>query len=547
MKQKDCVWLVNAMERVYPDRIPSPDPGADKLDAITGGCAAMVVAARPKRAGELKLEFAGWENDLDWPAPSLHALRSVRVETNSVQICKAGPWNRKQAPYLLRPSPFRVFEVILPLSRARVQAHQTQAFLVLLEIPGEARLGSGRFRLRLSGAGLDETLSAQLTVHGVRLPRQRLKVTNWLILDRLLKRYPGVKPWSARHWELIEQALRVLHEGGQNMILLPYFGAGGEFGLIDVRRRGKRYLFDFTRLDRLARMALKMGYQYLEGGHIGGKKMNPDGKGCDLTDNYVYIQIPGVKGKEGSQVSAEDEKAKDFLRQFFPALQAHLAQNGWLGIYYQHIADEPFRACAESFCRVADFVRSVFPGVPLTDAASDHSSSYALDIPIPEIDYLEPFQDFYRRLAQQGKEFWFYVCCCPVGPWPNRFLDFHLNKGGLLPWFNFHYNSPGFLHWGAACWYDDDPYEHSHFQGDAFILYPGKDGILGSMRWLAERIGIEDYELLRQLCDRGFKGEALARRICRSLITDATHFRYDTRSVAQARKALRSAAGTPVA
>ena len=539
MRRKHYVWLVNAMERVYPDRIPSPDPDADKLDAITGGVAAVVVAARPERDGEVRLEFAGWEDDVEWPAPSLQALRSVRVETNSVQKCKAGPWNRKQAPYLLRRSPFRVFEVICPKSRTQVKAHHTQAFLVLLEIPGEARLGSSRFRLRVTGAGLDETLRAQVTVHGVRLPRQRLKVTNWLFFDRLLKRYPGVKPWSARHWELIEQALQVLRAGGQNMILLPYFGPSG---LVDVRRRGKRYRFDFARLDRLAHTAFKMGYQYLEGGELAGKKINPDGKGCDLTDNDVYIRIPGLDGEEGPQINAEEEEAKEFLRQFLPALREHVVKNGWLSIYCQHVADEPFPACAESYCRTVDFVRSVFPGVPLVDAASGHAAAYALEIPVPEIDGLEPYQDFYRRLARQGKEFWFYVCCSPVGPWPNRFLDFHLNKGGLLPWFNFHYGAAGFLHWGAAWWYEDDPYEHSHFQGDAFILYPGKDGPLASMRWLAERIGVEDYELLRHLCDRVSKGEALARRICRRLITDATHFRYDTRSVDRARKALRSAA-----
>jgi len=58
---------------------------------------------------------------------------------------------------------------------------------------------------------------------------------------------------------------------------------------------------------------------------------------------------------------------------------------------------------------------------------------------------------------------------------------------------------------------------------------------VASLRWLALKLGVEDYELLAALSAQGSRSASAARRLCRGIIRDATHFTYDTASVRQAR------------
>lgn len=526
-------WLVDAMERVYPDRVPVSDPGAARLTAAAGGTAALVVAVRTARPGRVKVSFEGYDRKpAGWPGPAVFVLHAMQCKQNSVKICKSGPWNPSQARFLLRPAPFRVHEAMWPGDEVETKGHETLAFLLMWDLPRNVAAGAGRFTVRVTGPELDRTMPGSLSVLRVDRPAvQQLKVTNWFRLDRALNPYPKVKLWSEEHWRMVEEGLRLLRAGGQNTIMVPFADNGGN--LVDVFKvPGGKYRFDFSRMDRFVSLAKRLGFRYFEGGHVGRKK--------DLESPFVHIPVPKPGGMEMRPLlSAESAAGKHYLRCFFTALRDHLAEKGWKKNWYQHVADEPFRAVAESFCRVCDFIREVWPEVVLIDAASGHAASEALDIPVPEIDYVEPYRDYFRRLGERGKEVWFYTCCCPVGAWPNRFLDFHLNKGSLLPWFNFHYRMPGFLHWGANQWGKVDLYEDTGFQGDGFILCPGPEGPVASVRWLALKIGIEDYELLAALEAAGGAKAKAARALCRSLIKGPTRFDYAVASVRNARRRLR--------
>ena len=51
--------------------------------------------------------------------------------------------------------------------------------------------------------------------------------------------------------------------------------------------------------------------------------------------------------------------------------------------------------------------------------------------------------------------------------------------------------------------------------GDTHVVYPGADGPWSSLRFEAHRVGLEDYELLREL---DTQNPALAERIVRQVI-----------------------------
>lgn len=81
-------------------------------------------------------------------------------------------------------------------------------------------------------------------------------------------------------------------------------------------------------------------------------------------------------------------------------------------------------------------------------------------------------------------------------------------------------------------------YADTGFQGDGFILLPGPDGPVPTLRWLALRMGIEDYECLQQLRSRGDAGAKQADALRQQLITGPTDYRYDVPTVRAVRHEL---------
>lgn len=551
----------DAMHRIYPDRWEEAATDDIHAQAVaTGHTAAVVVAVRCPQAATIRVELESWvspahqvftQADLPADAPQvrIHWLAPVHVQANSVKSCHNGPWQQDKADYLLRPAPFDVCEVLWPEDHVQSPGGRTEGFVVLIDVPPDALVGRWCQRLRITAGDQSITCQTRLNIQAVNLPAQdSLRLVNWLRVDRLAWQYPDVKPWSDEHWRIIQQALALLKNAGQNIVYLPIIENSGN--LIDAwQDENKTYHFNFDRFDKMAQMALELGYTHLLGAHVGGKKKIPHGDdiSCDLREPLLHIRIPGIGGYElGPQMPACDPEARRYLTAFFTALRQHLQEKGWLDIYMQNIGDEPFQAVSESYCRTTEFIRDIFPGVPLIDAASTHGAAHVLDIPVPEIDYLEIYKSFYDRLISRGKEVWLYVCCCPADHWPNRFLDFHLNRGAMLPWFCFHYDTNGFLHWGAAQWQKDtSPFQDSGFQGDGFVLYPGPQGPVGSMRLLAQQLGVQDHQLLSLLAHSSAQGRGEAKAICQQLIRSPADYDYHCVAVQAARDRLLQAVSRP--
>ena len=75
-------------------------------------------------------------------------------------------------------------------------------------------------------------------------------------------------------------------------------------------------------------------------------------------------------------------------------------------------------------------------------------------------------------------------------------------KTRVLHWLGYLYGLNGYLHWGLNYFAQGvDPYSEEGISrnlplGDRAIMYPGRDGPVGSLRWSAMRDGLQDYEYL---------------------------------------------------
>ena len=158
------------------------------------------------------------------------------------------------------------------------------------------------------------------------------------------------------------------------------------------------------------------------------------------------------------------------------------------------------------------------------EACQTTGCSGYLDAWCPQLNYWHEHYGFYKERQEKGDEVWFYTCCYPRGPYPNRFIEQPLLKTRLLYWMGFKYNADGYLHWGFNYW-NADPYYETTAPGtgtllpggDCWIVYPGDRKFLRSIRFEQMRDGLEDLTLLQMLTE---KNPAVARWLVDSTVTN---------------------------
>ncbi len=150
-------------------------------------------------------------------------------------------------------------------------------------------------------------------------------------------------------------------------------------------------------------------------------------------------------------------------------------------------------------------VRELAPWMRVMDAMSDvrFSKERLIDMPIAGLAAASAFRE-------EGIPHTVYFCCGPRGVWLNRLFDTPLAKIRMSGWLFYRLGALGFMHWGYNYWYRGctpemiDPFvEHAMGEwpfipyGDTFVVYPGNDGPLDSIRWEVFAESLRDYALLQ--------------------------------------------------
>ena len=173
------------------------------------------------------------------------------------------------------------------------------------------------------------------------------------------------------------------------------------------------------------------------------------------------------------------------------------------------------------------------------EAVPDHPIMQTVGSPQPEalagyVDIWCPLSsvlqsDFYKRRREAGDTLWTYVCCGPLPPNANFFIDQPATDHRVLFWQTWQAGATGFLYWGICIWdgppsaasgephFPDVPIhmaEHTTYKsfkvnGDGMLVYPGPDVTpISSIRLECIRDGIEDYEylaLLKRLVEKALE------------------------------------------
>jgi hypothetical protein len=444
---------------------------------------------------------------------SSNGLKGVSVRTVGLVPSELPCYNDPD-DYILRSTPGLYPDPLFPIDiNEGIYAFPNQWRSLWITVDIEEDTSAGNYPIEVAFYNESGELLGQetfnLEVIPAALPEQKLIRTEWFYTDCLATWY-GVEAFSPSHWDLIGKYLENAANHGINMILTPIFTPALETAvgherptmqLIGIKKQGDQYSFDFEKLDKWIDLSLDKGVQYFEIAHLftqWGAKNAPK----------IIAEVSGeTKQIFGWDTDALGVEYKQFLSQLLPALVEHFDNRNLQNKVYFHISDEPHLGDLEHYQAISKFVRTLIKDYPTMDALSNFEfyQSGAVMNPVPSNDVVGIFLD------NQVKDLWTYYCCAQTGNYvSNRFFYMPSQRNRVIGVQLYKYNLKGFLHWGYNHWYSGrsikhlNPYintdaNYSFPSGDAFLVYPGENTPVDSIRHEVFREALQDLRTLQLL------------------------------------------------
>ena len=520
-------WVADALMKVLPTaQIPADPPSVIRVSAVRNEYeSGQVVVTAGRRIENLTVKISRVDGPAG-PKPSVDAKF-----VGFVPIRKGTPDPPEK---VVARAPAEVPDPLLDARSVSVEEGRNQPVWITVYVPQDCQPGLYKAELQITADSASFVVPIEITVHDVSLPDVRtLKVTNWFNPAKFSNSHT-FPSWSETQWKIADAWARMMREHRQNVVITPIMQliTGREDSAGNIQ-------WDFSAFDRWVELFQRAGViGYIEGGHLGGRQ--------EWEAQDFNAHLPNVYGSNGNlkpkpRITVTSEQERDFLSRFLPALQRHLEEKGWIDIYFQHLCDEPIPANAESYKKLASYVRQYAPKLKIIDACMCTEIAGSIDIWVPLTDHFDREKEFFKERQKAGEEVWFYTCLAPRGKYMNRFIDYPLLDVRLIHWMNFRYGVTGYLHWGLNYWHGD-PFRDLEPDwgganylppGDSHIVYPGSRGPLSSIRFEAMRDGIEDYELLKLLEARN---PGLAHEIAASVVRTPTDYTLDAKDFRLARQ-----------
>ena len=214
--------------------------------------------------------------------------------------------------------------------------------------------------------------------------------------------------------------------------------------------------------------------------------------------------------KDGLTDAWRDDTIPRLVRFYEEAKELGIEKNA-----YVYGCDEAKAELAPHVKVAVEEIKRALPGVKVFTTARD--PSYGMDSPLDAVDWFTPLSQFYDAKKadasrKAGHKVWWYICCDPVAPYANMFVESPAIEGRILMGAQtVKYRPDGFLYYAVASWQsrrcitagpftDWNPRSHGLFNGDGSWTCAGPDGMpLPTIRLENFRDGLEDYAYAMQL------------------------------------------------
>lgn len=397
-------------------------------------------------------------------------------------------------------------DILCDFGREGISAYPNKNTVVWAEVRGGEGIAPGKYHLSIvlrTDAG-EETARTEftLTVQKECLAESDLCVTHWFHYDCMAD-VCGAEPFTADYYRAMSPWIENYVAHGNNVILTPLFTPclDTEVGtkrrvaqLIQVYKEGEGYRFGFEKLDEFIDFMQARGIKYFEMSHLFTQW------GARCCPNIVIHDKDKTEEKFGWDVLSDDPSYRAFLSALLPKLTAFLEKKGIASRCFFHISDEPWEETIEAYKAHKEFFDQYLKGYTIMDALSSFEFSGLVDIPVVAVNHVAPFLEAKRKN-------WIYYCCGQTDDYvTNAFVAMPSLRTRMLGVQMFLNGAAGFLQWGYNFYnttlsrakvnpYIDQAGGGVFPAGDPFIVYPGKDGPVDSLRHELFFQAMQDYRL----------------------------------------------------
>jgi len=454
-----------------------------RSEIISGQC----VIQSKKSLDNVKVEISPLiNNDTGSKIPSENVTWNF---VGSVPLSENAP--NQLEDILVRKAPARFPDYLMDNRELDIEKGMYQPVWLTVDIPKNADAGNYYGRLSISSGSAERSIPVILIVYPLTMPDERhLKVTEWYS-TRNFDKLHGIKEKYSEAWfNMLRIYADNLVSHRQNIFQVP-------MNSIEIMLQEDGSLsFDFSRFDQIAQVFWDTGkMDYLETGELA-----KFGEGVWFSTDITFKDF-NVHNSQKDNL--ETLTGMEVIPHLLPAFENHLRSKGWLEKTLFHVKDEPTLRNITAWKEASSIIHKYAPDLVRIDAIEATHLFDDIEIVVPKLDYLAGWHNTYQEAARKGTELWFYtVGIYQASSYPNKTIDMPIIDNRILHWLNYKFDLKGFLHWGWNQW-TEDPYEEVGMHiGDAWHVYPTKDGVLNSLRWEQMRNGIQDYEYFWLLEDK---------------------------------------------
>jgi hypothetical protein len=392
---------------------------------------------------------------------------------------------------LSRPAPANYPEFLMDETIIDINGGTYQSIWLTIHIPEDGKAGTYTGTVTVNTLQGEESLPIVLQVFPLTMPVERhLKIVEWYSTEGF-ERFHGIEEEFSEAW------FSMLGIYAENMVAHRQNTFRVNMNSIDIQRmKSGRLEFDFSLFDQISEVFWNTGkMDYLETGFL-----TKFGEEAWYSTEILLkdIMVSDVETGEKAEVPGEE-----VIPHLLPAFESHLRQKGWLDKTLFHVKDEPSIHNALAWKEMSSYMHQYAPDLKRIDAIETTLLLDDIEIAVPKLDALNSWYESYAEWQEKGNELWYYTVGIYQASYiPNKTIDMPLMDTRIMHWLNYKYNAVGYLHWGWNRW-NENPYEDvgEHF-GDAWHVYPVKEGVLNSLRWEQMRNGIQDYEYFWMLEDK---------------------------------------------
>lgn len=371
---------------------------------------------------------------------------------------------------------------------------QNKVFFITVCANDKEKLSVGlhNFKITLLNEKDEKLGETQYTLNVLddELPKSKLMVGDWMHFDCIAHSH-GVEPFAEGYYEYCKRYMQNAYDHGINVQFVPLVTplidtkVGGErttAQLVKVIVNNGNYEFDFSLLKEFIDIAKEIGFSWYELSSLFAQWGGKAAPKIMATVDGEYKQLFGW------DTNTTEGEYPIFLSQFLPKLMAFLTEEGIKEKCILQIYDEPVLANMDSYEKCLSLVKPYVEGVTLFATLSD-LEFYEKGL----VEFPVPVTGEYMKFKDKCKNFSLYYCCGTCKNLSNRFIVHPAVRTRVIGSQIYFVKARGFLHWGYNFYNNQfsvkklkpeliNDAEAAFPAGDAFIVYPGKNGPIDSIR-----------------------------------------------------------------